>query len=152
MAPTRLTRQSQTHIKQNNLRVVLDQVIWNEPLSRADIVRLTHISKPTVSGLVNELLRRKIVAEIGAGKSKGGRKPILLCFEKSRKYLLAFEMGRVGYRIALSNLKGDIRHKKKGEFSLETTFSRRLMFMKDAIKIPTMVPTISTAATTMAAS
>ena len=129
----KLTKQSQSNVKDNNLRLILNTIIQNEPLSRADIVRSTQISKPTVSGLTDELICRGIVSEIGMGHSQGGRKPILLRFNSTLKYFVAFEMGRVGYRIAISDLKGTLLRKIDGEYSPEISLHERLEMMKEGV-------------------
>jgi predicted NBD/HSP70 family sugar kinase len=103
-----LIKQSQSTVKQNNLRLILSTIIRHEPLSRADLVRRTQISKPTVSSLIDELRERGLISEIGVGPSRSGRKPILLRFESDRRRFLAFEMGRAAFRIALADLKGRI--------------------------------------------
>ena len=129
----KLTKQSQSNVKDNNLRLILNTIIQNEPLSRADIVRSTQISKPTVSGLTDVLIRRGIVSEIGMGHSQGGRKPILLRFNSTLKYFVAFEMGRVGYRIAISDLKGTLLRKIDGEYSPEIGLRERLEMIRDSV-------------------
>ncbi len=128
-----LTKQSQSNVKLNNLHLALDTIINHEPLSRADIVRLTHISKPTISSLIDELIARNIIYEIGEGVSKAGRKPILLKFNSRRKYFLAFEMGRAGYRVAISDLKGAMINKTEDEFENNAVFSQRLNLLKNMI-------------------
>jgi predicted NBD/HSP70 family sugar kinase len=119
-----LVKQSQSTVKQNNLRLILSTIIRHEPLSRADLVRRTQISKPTVSSLIDELLERGLISEIGAGPSRSGRKPILLRFESDRRRLLAFEMGRAAFRIALADLKGRILSLREGVFPPQTTPAR----------------------------
>ncbi len=128
-----LTKQSQASVKTNNLRLILGAIIQHDPLSRADLVRLTNISKPTVSSLVDELLKRGIISEIGVGQSKGGRKPILIHFNRTSRYFLAFEMGRASYRIALADLKGSIMQKTGGEFPGEANFSERIELLHSCI-------------------
>ena len=128
-----LEKKSQSDIKENNLNLVLKTIIKNEPLSRADIVRITKISKPTVSSLIDELIKRNLISEIGIGESSGGRKPILLQFYSTKNYLLAFEMGRGGYRIAISDLKGKILHKLSNEFSVNITIEEKLEEIKKSI-------------------
>jgi predicted NBD/HSP70 family sugar kinase len=130
MSDHQLTKQSQASVKTNNLRLVLETIIRHDPLSRADLVRRTNISKPTVSSLIDELLAKGIISEIGVGKSKGGRKPILIHFNRTSRYFLAFEMGRASYRIALADMKGLILQKKEGEFPGEAAFSRRLELLR----------------------
>jgi predicted NBD/HSP70 family sugar kinase len=128
-----LTKQSQVHIKENNLRLVLATVIKHEPLSRADIVRHTHISKPAISSLIDDLLGRGIISEIGEGKSSGGRKPILLRFNSGLRYYLAFEMGRTGYRIAISDLKGRFVGHREGVFQPVSSITDRLAVLKENV-------------------
>jgi predicted NBD/HSP70 family sugar kinase len=133
-----LTKQSQVHVKENNLRLVLATIIRHEPLSRADIVRHTHISKPAISSLIDNLLGRGIVSEIGEGRSSGGRKPILLRFNSDLRYFLAFEMGRTGFRVAISDLKGRFVGQREGVFPNSSTITARLALLKknvfDAMK------------------
>lgn len=128
-----LTKQSQVHVKENNLRLVLDTVIRNEPLSRADIVRHTHISKPAISSLTDDLLGRGIISEIGEGQSSGGRKPILLGFNSDLRYHLAFEMGRTGYRIAVSDLKGRFVGHREGIFQNTSSLAEHLSVLKEEL-------------------
>ena len=133
MKNVQLTKQSQSHIRDNNVRLILNTLIHNEPLSRADIVRHTHISKPTVSALIDELMDRDIVHEIGEGRSRGGRKPMLLRFNSSKKHFMAFEMGRVGYRVAVSDLKGGVLKKKEGEFNKGMSFRDRIDVIRTCV-------------------
>jgi DNA-binding transcriptional ArsR family regulator len=111
-----LVKQSQSTVKQNNLRLILSTIIRHEPLSRADLVRRTQISKPTVSSLIEELRDRGLISEIGTGPARSGRKPILLRFESDRRRFLAFELGRVSFRIAVADLKGRILSLEEGVF------------------------------------
>jgi N-acetylglucosamine repressor len=128
-----LTKQSQSSIRDNNLRLILDTIIRDEPLSRADIVRATRMSKPTVSSLTDELIGRGIVSEAGIGPSHGGRKPVILRFNSRMKHLIAFEMGRVGYRVAVADLKGGILKKMDGEYRPLMGLNERLETTKDLI-------------------
>ncbi|UCF97602.1 MAG: ROK family transcriptional regulator [Spirochaetaceae bacterium] len=128
-----LTKQSQVHVKENNLRLVLATIIQHEPLSRADIVRHTHISKPAISSLIDDLLARGIVSEIGEGQSSGGRKPILLRFNSDLRYFLAFEMGRTGFRVAVSDLKGSFVGEREGVFQATKGITERLALLKENI-------------------
>ena len=61
-----------------NRSLIVDALLRAQPLSRADLARLTGLSQSTVSVIVEELLRRGYVREAGLGSSMGGRKPVLL--------------------------------------------------------------------------
>ena len=130
---TPLTRQSQVNVKDNNLRLCLQAVIDKEPISRADIVRFTGISKPTVSKLIDELIEREIVIEIGTGDSSGGRKPILLKFNRTKKLLLAIKMGRATFNISIADLKGTIVESYEQEFIPEMGSIEKLDLIKSKI-------------------
>lgn len=129
-----LAKQSPANIKQNNLHLILDTIIQHEPLSRADLVRLTHISKPTVSNLVDELIARNLAYEIGEGSSRTGRKPILIKFNSARKYFLAFNAGRDDYHVALADLKGTIIEEQNGEFHASQTYHDRLQLLSTCMR------------------
>jgi predicted NBD/HSP70 family sugar kinase len=128
-----LAKQSQSHVRRNNLHLILNTIIRHEPVSRAELVRLTHISKPTVSGLADELLARNLVIEAGEGQSRTGRKPILLQFNSRLKYFLAFDIGHRAYQIAVSDLKGRIMGKQNGEFSRSQSYQDRLAVLHEQI-------------------
>ncbi len=125
-----LAKQSQSHVKVNNLHVILNAIIAHEPVSRADLVRLTHISKPTVSHLIDDLLSRNIVLEVGAGESRAGRKPMMLEFNSRLKYFMAFDIGHEAYHVAISDLKGQILAKDSAEFKRQHTYQDRLSMLQ----------------------
>ena len=52
------------------------RLIWQERrISRAEIARRANLSRSTVSEIVSEILPMGLVAEIGEGPSRGGRRP-----------------------------------------------------------------------------
>jgi len=126
-------KQSQKDVKQNNLILILNTIMKHEPLSRADIVRITKISKPTVSNLIEELLQRKAIIEIGMGASKGGRKPVLIRFNNSRKYVIAVDLGREDCTIAIADFKGYILNKVNEKFDKQKCLKEKLKITKNLI-------------------
>jgi C_GCAxxG_C_C family probable redox protein len=128
-------KQSQRDVKKNNLNLILNTIIKHEPLSRADIVRITKISKPTVSNLIDYLLQREIINEIGIGESKGGRKPILISFNNLRKYIVATDLGREDCTVAISDLKGNILDKANEKFKKQDRLNDKLGIAKDLIHL-----------------
>lgn len=129
-----LTKQSQATVKQNNLRLCLKIISEYGPLSRAEIVRKTRISKPTISHLVEELMEKGIVQETGISKMGPGRKAALIEFNSRKKYFLAFEMGRAGYKIAYSDLKAQIACKTGGAFEPRDDIRKRIATLKKAMR------------------
>jgi predicted NBD/HSP70 family sugar kinase len=85
------------------------QLIWQQRrISRAEIARQAGLSRSTVSEIVGELLPTGLVAEIGAGPSRGGRRPIVLEFQDDAYVVLGVEMGANHVCVALTDLRGRI--------------------------------------------
>ncbi len=99
---------NQQVVKRNNKSLVLQMIIDKEPISRADIAQVTGLNKGTVSSMVNELLEEELIYESGPGESSGGRRPVLLHFNKVAGYAIGIDIG-VNYILSvLTDLKGNI--------------------------------------------
>ncbi len=92
------------------------RLIWREQrISRADIAEQGGLSRSTVSEVVNEILPMGLVAEVGLGKSRGGRRPVLLEFQDGACVILGVEMGAAHVDVALTDLRGRVlswQHRK----------------------------------------
>jgi predicted NBD/HSP70 family sugar kinase len=99
---------NQQVVKKNNKSLVLNMVMEHDPISRADIAQVTGLNKATVSSLINELLEEELVYESGAGESSGGRRPVILYFNRAAGFSIGIDIG-VNYILSvLTNLKGEI--------------------------------------------
>jgi len=78
--------------------------------SRVQISKLTGLSKPTISSIVNDLVEEGVVRENGLGQSKssGGRKPINISFAKDYRNVLSVDIGGTKTIFALIDLDGNI--------------------------------------------
>lgn len=95
-------------VKKINRSIVLDTIEMNGPISRAQISKVTSLNKSTVSTMVNELINKSFIYEIGPGQSSGGRKPIMLYFNNHAGYSIGIDLG-VNYILAiLTDLQGAI--------------------------------------------
>ena len=65
-------------MRAHNAQRVLRAVRKLGTVSRAELARATRLSPPTVSALVERLLKAGLLEERGEGVSNGGRKPQLL--------------------------------------------------------------------------
>lgn len=98
-------------VKNNNIQKVLDCIRIEEQISRVDVARRTNLTKCTISSLVNELIEKKLIEEIGLGEASktGGRKPILLRISPNNHYAIGIQISDnrfiKGY---LCNLEGKI--------------------------------------------
>lgn len=99
---------NQQLVKMKNKSRVLQTIIDQSPISRADISQHLGLTKGTVSSLVNELIEEKICSETGPGKSSGGRRPVMLLFNEQAGYAIGIDLG-VNYILGvMTDLSGNI--------------------------------------------
>jgi len=94
---------------QRSVRNQVLHAVWRtERLSRADIARKLVLSRSTVSGAVQELIDLGFLAEVGRGKSRGGRRPIMLDFQYGARCVLGVDVGATQVSVALTDLQGRV--------------------------------------------
>ena len=59
---------NQEMIRNTNRRLVLEYIVNNPPISRADLAKQLQLTKATISNIVQELLDRNLILEIGSAK------------------------------------------------------------------------------------
>jgi glucokinase len=91
-----------------NSNALLRLLRLRSPVSRADLVRLSGLTAPTVSAGITKLQRRGLVVALGPGSSNGGRPPALLKFNARHGYVIGVDIGGSFARLALSDLNGEI--------------------------------------------
>ncbi len=117
----RLQTGDQSLVKQINKSIVFHTVKNKGPISRAQISKETGLNKATVSTMVSELIKESFIQEIGAGKSSGGRKPVLLYFHQNAGYAIGIDLG-VNYILGvLTDLSGNVIYEMTEKLK-ETTF------------------------------
>lgn len=126
-------------VKQLNRKDIL-QLLKQKSMSRADLAKETRLSRPCISALVDEMIREGWIFEAGIGKSRGGRKPILLDFN-SQAFAVAgaiFEGSEL--QLAIADLKGSILARYRthlaqpncGETALQELESGLKVLLKDS--------------------
>lgn len=95
-------------IRENNLSLVINIIREVGSISRAELVRQTHLSATTISSLVSVLLDSGFVQESGIGESSGGRPPILLHFNYTFRHVLGVDMGATHIAAVAMDLQGHV--------------------------------------------
>jgi len=128
---------NQSHIRSINQRVILDSIFKTDTISRADLSRKLSLSKVAIAENLSLLLDLGIVKEIGAGQSKisGGRRPILLQFNKDYRHIVAIDMGYEDTIFSLANLAGEIQNKFTIQVNSTSPYPVRLELVKNAINV-----------------
>lgn len=83
---------SRATIPNHNQRLVLDLVRTRGPISRADIVRLSNLTFPSVSRIVGELIERDLIAEKRQRRGGMGKPPTELEINPGSAYALGLNL------------------------------------------------------------
>lgn len=83
----------QALVREINLSVIMNRLRTNAPISRAALAETTGLNKTTVSSLVNELIERQFVQEIGLTSPSSGRPAILLKLNPTAGFIVSCEIG-----------------------------------------------------------
>ena len=73
-----MEKATRKYTKEHNRNLVLKTIFSHEKISRAEIARISRLTRTTVSDIVADLIKEGLVSEIGMGQSQGGKSPILL--------------------------------------------------------------------------
>jgi glucokinase-like ROK family protein len=95
--------------KEHNRNLVLKNIFEHDSISRAEISRITGLTRTTVSEIIAEFIEDGLVNEIGIGSSLGGKSPILLSLVKDSRCLIGMDIAQNHFRGAVVNLRGEIK-------------------------------------------
>jgi len=112
-----------------NQQLVLRALHDRSPLSRADLARLTGLTRTSVGDLVGGLIDDGLIEEVGRGRSSGGKSPILLRVAPDGRHLIGLDLGESEFSGAVVNLRGEILRSihlplegQNGEAAVELVF------------------------------
>lgn len=94
--------------KLHNQQLALKLIYTHGQISRADIARLTGLTRTTVSSTATELIEAGLVEEVGQGPSAGGKPPILLRVVADARHTLGIDLSGPLLRGAVFDLRGHI--------------------------------------------
>jgi predicted NBD/HSP70 family sugar kinase len=104
----RVTAGTPSLLRAINERSVLELIHRRGPLSRAQVARVSGLSKPTVSLALTGLLESRLVREVG--RSRGERGPSALLYElnPAAGWVVGIDVGRRWARAAIADIAGTI--------------------------------------------
>ncbi len=102
-------------MKKINRSLVLEMIRSEQPISRAKIAKQLSLSRSTVSQIVDELIEKMLVVELGYGSSTsgGGRRAVELGFNPKSAYGLGVDIGGTKILIVVTDLDGEVIFKEK---------------------------------------
>jgi predicted NBD/HSP70 family sugar kinase len=125
-------------MRELNRSLVLDLIKERSPISRAALAEASSLAKPTVSVIVEELLGRGIVREVGVGATtrEGGRPPVLLEFDALSQCLAGVHVGVTTTTVVLADALGHEFHRVQmptGRGKPERVFGRIVDAIREAV-------------------
>ena len=101
------------HLKGMNRHVVYDFIRERGATSKAQIVKETGISPPTVIKIVSYLVERGLVVEAGEGAAGVGRRPQLLAINGPGRFSAVFALEGSFLSMGLVDISGRVLHRQK---------------------------------------
>jgi predicted NBD/HSP70 family sugar kinase len=92
----------------HNAALVLRALYDLGPISRADIARLTGLTRTSVGELVSDLEREGLAIDVGRGPSTGGKQPTLVALNANARTIITLDLAERTFTAALANLRGEI--------------------------------------------
>lgn len=103
-----------------NRLAVLRVIRTNGPIARVEISRVTGLTRPTVSDIVEELLGGGWVRELPAVSTGPGRRPTLLEFYPEARLAVGVDVGITRVRVGLVDLSGRVHAAAEAPFPAPT--------------------------------
>lgn len=97
-------------IRHLNRAVVLDLIRQNQPLSRAELARLSGIHRSNISSIVDDLSRKGFLREERAKNFGRGRIPHLISLDRAAFRVVAISLLRARTTVAIGTLGGTIEN------------------------------------------
>lgn len=91
-----------------NERTVLDLIHHQGPLSRAQVARVSGLSKPTVSLALGGLLDAMLVREVGRMRGERGPSALLYELNPAAGWVVGVDIGRKWVRAGIADISGKI--------------------------------------------
>lgn len=125
-------------VRQINLSVIMNQLRKKAPLSRAGLAQATGLNKTTVSSLIDELLQRQLVSELGfVTEKKKGHLATMLDLNPAVGFIVGCEIGADFILVVCTNFAPEIiwRHEEHTDPSMgrDAILERARALLNDAI-------------------
>ena len=104
-------------MKSRNRVRVFREILNNEGISRKQLEKRLGLSAPSVTRVVEELLREGLICEEGTEQTHMGRRPVMLCVKKNAYYSIGMNLSRSRLYYCIKNLGGEPVH--SGEIRLQ---------------------------------
>lgn len=129
----------QAFVRETNLSLVLRLIHAQSPISRAQLASVSGLNKSTVSSLVDDLLERNLVHEIGNNSGNTGRPATLIEINPQAGSIIGVELGVDFVAVAVTDFLGNILWRKQENTDptddQEKMISQTLRIVKEAMAV-----------------
>lgn len=95
-----------SYIKKINRALIIREIMKEGKISRADLSKITALTRATISAQVADLLEEELVVETELEHNPVGRKPIMLSLNAQAGYALGIDLDAGHATFMLSDLTG----------------------------------------------
>lgn len=99
-------------IRDINTTLVLESIIEKVPISRAELSKNLGLTKATISSIVQELITKHLVIEIGCGDTSIGRKPTMLTLNYTAANTICVDLDVTQIHFMVTDLGGKSIYRK----------------------------------------
>ena len=148
-------KESVIDIKKNKQKKgILSELYFNNMNTIAELAQTLHISIPSITALIEELVEECWIVETGFAISKQGRRPAIYEINPTKKFVLILDINTHDTKISLLNLKNEVIYSqifdlqlKNNPSFLDTLFSlvdnimeRKISKGKEIIALGVSIP------------
>lgn len=121
-------------MRRRNIDVVVNCVRENPGISRAEIAKEASLAKATISEIVDDLLKKKVLQEIGSKASSGGRPAVGLSFNPSFAYVLGVCLDETEAAACLLDLDGNVCSELRSKAGINWKAGQVSSFLMDSLE------------------
>ncbi len=108
-------------MRKRNKKTIL-ALINSRPVSRAEIAKITGLTRAAVTIIIDELISQGYILEEPTKKATVGRQPTLLSFNGENRYSVGINIQRTCFHVGISNLNGKVIREERFEILLPEEF------------------------------
>jgi predicted NBD/HSP70 family sugar kinase len=126
-------RGSRSLLRDLNVSLLIELVRRAGTVSRADLARQSRLSAPTVSNIVDKLIKRGIFNEVSLAPSSGGRPPVLLSIDPKAGYVIGIKLRADGLTTVVCDLDAQVVASRETQASLVGNPSAAIQAIEQAV-------------------
>ncbi|MBS6643809.1 MAG: ROK family transcriptional regulator [Clostridiaceae bacterium] len=111
----KIQKKGKAQIKSQNRVRVFREILKRNGISRSQLEKLLSLSAPSVTRVVEDLIKAGLICEEGTEQTFVGRRPILLNVKKNAYYSIGINMSNTKLYICITNLGDETIYADKAE-------------------------------------